>query len=132
MNKHLKTLLIVSAISLSTSACSHFHGKSDAATAGGQQQCKIMKSLDKAKVNADKTLKELDNASTSAIDAATKKRIGKLIKDADRLSNEISKCKKICDVKTEGKDAAPAKKAKHHKKSAPAAAKPAADAKAAK
>ncbi len=136
MRKHLKTLLILSAVAMPISACSgHLHGNTDGAYNKHSMNCKISKSMDKAKHSAENTLKALDEAAANTTDTATKKRLQKLISDADKLANSIGKCKKMCDVK--GKEAAaPAAKAthkKHHaaKTAAPATTAPAAAPKAA-
>lgn len=125
MNKHLKTLLIVTTIILPLSACSgHLRGKTDSGYAKDAKHCKLSKSMEKAQKNADKVLKALDDAAANTSDAATKKHLQKIIKDADKLANEIGKCKRMCDAKANGENAAPDAKAK--KKKAAPATKPAA------
>lgn len=125
MNKHLKTLLIVSAILMPISACSgNLHGKNDGAMGGAN--CKITRNIEKAQKHADKTLKELDEAAASTTDVATKKRLKKLAKDADKLSHDIGQCKKICDTKGKDAKATPAAKAKSNNAVKPAAQVPAA------
>lgn len=132
MNKKLKTLLLVSALSLSVSACAgKWHGKN---ASGDYEQkkmsCKMTKSMEKAQKNADNVLKALDEAAANAKDEATKKRLGKIIKDADKLSNEIGKCRRMCDANAEKSaaksDTNAVKSSKHHAKKAAGNAAPSA------
>ncbi len=122
MNTRLKTLLTVSAITLSLSACAgNMHGKNS-------MQCKVSKHLMQAQRDADNLSKNLQGAVDSVKDAATKKRLQKIVMDADKVSKSIGQCKKMCDAKKmEGKKAegkkSPAKsghKGHHATKAAPA------------
>ena len=114
MNKSLKTLLLVSTIVLPLSACSgHLHGKNDDGYYH-KMHCKHSKNLDRAKSSAENTLRELDRAVANTSDEATRQRLQKIVKNADKLSEEISQCQRMCEAKMHG-DSTSGKKEKHKK-----------------
>jgi|GEM_PF-4306928 len=108
MTKNLKTLLLVSAISLTVSACAHNQGKDSA----NGMPCKMTEHLKAASASTDKVVKELNDAATETTDAKRKKHLNKLIKEANVLSKDISKTKAMCDVKKDAEKAPVAKKTK--------------------
>lgn len=127
MNKHIKTLALLSSITL-VSACSHFHSKDAAKTE--EKKCPVVEHLTKAAATSASTTAELKEAVTNAKDAAVKKRLNKLVAESDKLAKNIDNNKKLCEVKHD--DAAKPAAKKHVAKAKKAAAvTPATDAPAA-
>ena len=73
-------------------------------------------------MSADNVVKELDIALVNTQDEMRKKRIKNLIKEADKLSEDLRKCKKMCDMHKDGTSEMPAKKKVHAKKAVKAKA----------
>jgi hypothetical protein len=116
MTKNLKTLLLVSAICLSVSACAHKGNKN---LADGKP-CKMLEHVKAAGASADNAAKELSGASDEVMDAKKKKHFSKLVKEAETLSKNISKAEALCEVKHQDAKTPVAKKA-HAKAKAKAA-----------
>ncbi len=125
MNKHIKTLALLSSITL-VSACSHFQSK-DAAKAE-EAKCPVIAHLTKAAATSASTTAELKEAVTNAKDTAVKKRLNKLVAESDKLAKNIDSNKKLCEVKHDDTAKPAVKKHVAKAKKATAAVAPAADA----
>jgi hypothetical protein len=105
MTKNLKTLLLISTIALSVSACSH-KGHHAAKAAADAETCPVKSHLTTARASAENVVKELKEVKgiLSEVEHGKKNRkLCKLIKDAETLVKDMDKHKNLCDIKQDEK-----------------------------
>lgn len=113
MNKSLKSLLTLSVLAFSLSACAGL--KQDVKKIEDAKKCPMAQQMEKVRADVASVEKEVTSLAETAKTEKMKNNLKKASKSLAKASKELDKCAKMCETKVEDAAEKPSKhKKKHH------------------